>query len=560
MNNNQNRRPPDRNGAAGQGPRDPRTGAPRQGNPGTPPRHQNAPAGQRPNGSNAPRRPLTPEEEARRREYIKRKRAAEEARRRAELEEERRIAREKARRKEMKRRERKENAKIFGGRFIVFLAVFVILCIITGVLFAIHFTSTPDAPDGSGTVTYYYGGSEVRKAPAEEVLTTKSVYFCMNDLAAYLGMAQSGDAEGLKFIIKSDSLPATDSSGSGDEQIAIFHTNLTDVTLGGQTIHLETQNILRGEEIWVSADFISEYMVNLSFDYNEKKADVHISKIKDEENSDDKVTVYLPVSFKLVEADVIPPVDNPDGTPHAPAPETNPPETNPPETEPPIVEPVYELNFKTDLSAYEKYMDPEDRDAYLILVNTKNHLSSTDVPPDLTVPKYRNWENKTLREYAARALEALFIEFEAAGFTNSNLAIRSTYREYANQAYLFEYYTQRELTRDPSLTREEAEKIVLTFSTRPGTSEHQSGLAVDMDTTGTLVTDFQYTNEYKWLSENAWKFGFILRFPDGKMDITTIQFEPWHYRYVGRYHAKKIYDSGLCLEEYLQMIGMDYNY
>ncbi len=556
MNNNQNRRPPERNGAANPSQRDPRTGAPRQGNPNNPPRRQNSTAGQRQSGAgNAPRRPLTPEEEARRREYIKRKRAAEEARRRAELEEERRIAREKARRKEMKKRERKKNAKIFGGRFIVFLAVFVILCIITGVLFAIHFTSTPDAPDDSGTITYYYGGSEVRKAPADEVITTKAVYFCMNDLASYLGMAQSGDAEGLKFIIKSDSIPATDSSGSGDEQIAVFHTNLTDVTLGGQVIHLETQNILRGEEIWVSSDFISEYMVNLSFDYNEKKADVHISKIKDEVNSDDDVTVYLPVSFKLHEADVIPPVDNPDGTPHAPAPETD-----PPETEPPVVEPVYELNFKTDLSAYEKYMDPEDRDGYLILVNTKNHLSSTDVPPDLTAPKYRNWENKTLREYAARALEALFIEFEAAGFTNSNLAIRSTYREYANQAYLFEYYTQRELTRDPSLTREEAEKIVLTFSTRPGTSEHQSGLAVDMDTTGTLVTDFQYTAEYKWLSENAWKFGFILRFPDGKMDITTIQFEPWHYRYVGRYHAKKIYDSGLCLEEYLKEIGIENNY
>ena len=76
-----------------------------------------------------------------------------------------------------------------------------------------------------------------------------------------------------------------------------------------------------------------------------------------------------------------------------------------------------------------------------------------------------------------------------------------------------------------------------------------------MDTTGTLVTDFQYTDEYKWLSENAWKFGFILRFPEDKMHITTIQFEPWHYRYVGRYHAYKIYTSGLCLEEYIEQLG-----
>lgn len=545
MNNNQNRRPPE-----GNRPKDPRVRGQQNAPPRTAPqRHPNNPQGRRPN--NAPRRPLTPEEEARRQEYIRRKRAAEEARRRAELEEERRTAREKARIKEMKRRERKKNAKIFGGRFVVFLAVFVILCIIAGILFIINFTSTPDAPDESGKIAFYYGGSKVRTAPADEVVTSGGVYFCMNDLASYLGMAQSGDADGMKFIIKSDENPATDSSGSGFEEIAVFHSNLTDVTLGGQTIHLTTPNVLRGDEIWVDSDFITEYMVNLSFSYDERKSDVHVSKIVDEENSTDEVTVYLPVSFKLRDADVIPPVDNPDGTPH---------ETVPEETDAPEVEPTYELNFKTDLSEYEKYMDPEDRDGYLILVNTKNHLSENDVPPDLTAPKYRNWENKTLREYAARSLEALFLEFEAAGFTNSNLAIRSTYREYANQAYLFEYYTQRELTRNPALTREEAEKIVLTFSTRPGTSEHQSGLAVDMDTTGTLVTDFQYTEEYKWLSENAWKFGFILRFPDGKTDITTIQFEPWHYRFVGRYHAKKIYDSGLCLEEYLKEIGAKNNY
>ena len=65
----------------------------------------------------------------------------------------------------MKKRERKKNAKIFGGRLIVFLAVFVLLCIIAGVLFAIQFTSTPDAPDESGKITFYYGGAEVRKPP-----------------------------------------------------------------------------------------------------------------------------------------------------------------------------------------------------------------------------------------------------------------------------------------------------------------------------------------------------------------------------------------------------------
>ena len=107
---------------------------------------------------------------------------------------------------------------------------------------------------------------------------------------------------------------------------------------------------------------------------------------------------------------------------------------------------------------------------------------------------------------------------------------------------------------DPSLTLEQAQAKVLTYSTRPGTSEHQTGLAVDMDTLGTFTTDFEYEPEYAWLQENAWKFGFILRFPKDKLEITTIQFEPWHYRYVGRYHAQKIHDSGLCLEEYIEQM------
>jgi adenosylhomocysteine nucleosidase len=95
-------------------------------------------------------------------------------------------------------------------------------------------------------------------------------------------------------------------------------------------------------------------------------------------------------------------------------------------------------------------------------------------------------------------------------------------------------------------SRDELSKIKANFP---------AGLAVDMDTFGTFTTDFAYTAEYVWLHENAWKFGFILRFPEDKMSITTIQFEPWHYRYVGRYHAKKIYDSGLCLEEYVEYLN-----
>lgn len=506
---------------------------------------------------------LSPEERARYDAYVRQRRAEAERRKRAAAEAETARKQAELRAKEIKKKERRANLRIFGGRVLIFLAVLAILCVAVVVIFDIHFKSTPAAPKDSGKITYYYGGKAVREADAENVVTADGVYICFNDLADYIGMSESGTADEMKFILKTDDDSHATSEGSGREEYIIFVSDGYGVTINGQNARLEIPNKLLGTEVWVTADFIEDYMLNLSVTYTERNGSVKVARIKDEENSSEDLTLYLPVSFALKSTAPMPSVDDPDDPNDGstspdpePAPETDPPVTTPAETEDPVIAAISGVEFITDLSSYEKYMNPEGdlRDAFLILVNTKNHLTANDIPPDLTAPIYRNWENKPLREYAARALEALFLEFNASGFTNSNLAVRSAYREYANQAYLFEYYTQRELSRNPSLTREEAETIVLTFSTRPGTSEHQTGLAVDMDTTGTLVTDFQYSGEYKWLSENAWKFGFILRFPADKTHITTIQFEPWHYRYVGRYHAYKIHEAGICLEEYIELL------
>jgi len=88
----------------------------------------------------------------------------------------------------------------------------------------------------------------------------------------------------------------------------------------------------------------------------------------------------------------------------------------------------------------------------------------------------------------------------------------------------------------------------------PGTSEHQLGLAVDL-----VDLDNQNLNEsqektavQKWLLENSWKYGFILRYPNDKRKLTGIIYEPWHYRYVGKDAAREIYETGVCLEEYLK--------
>ncbi len=235
--------------------------------------------------------------------------------------------------------------------------------------------------------------------------------------------------------------------------------------------------------------------------------------------------------------------------------ETEAPATKAPETE----TETSTLDFKSDLSEYEKYMAPmgEERDKYLILVNSENALPSDFVPEGLTdVADTRKDGRKTQQMclYAEKALEAFLIEARANGC--KNVTVTSAYRDYAYQQKLFNTYINNEMNDHPSWTREEAEKEVRTYSAVAGTSEHQTGLACDMHNLSSAKQKFGNTFEGKWLAENAWKFGFILRYAEDKMDITGgIIYEPWHFRYVGRHHAKYMYDNNLCLEEYIEYLN-----
>ena len=99
----------------------------------------------------------------------------------------------------------------------------------------------------------------------------------------------------------------------------------------------------------------------------------------------------------------------------------------------------------------------------------------------------------------------------------------------------------------------EAEELAAKVVAVPGTSEHQLGLAVDIVSTDYYVLDESQatTKTQQWLMEHCWEYGFILRYPDDKSEITGIIYEPWHYRYVGTAVSLPLRDSGLCLEEYL---------
>ena len=96
-----------------------------------------------------------------------------------------------------------------------------------------------------------------------------------------------------------------------------------------------------------------------------------------------------------------------------------------------------------------------------------------------------------------------------------------------------------------------AEKITSESVIFPGASEHQTGLAIDLHNMSAPMQSFANTDEYKWLVEHCADFGYILRYPQTKEDITGVKYEPWHFRFVGRDHAQKIMTEGISLEEYL---------
>lgn len=217
------------------------------------------------------------------------------------------------------------------------------------------------------------------------------------------------------------------------------------------------------------------------------------------------------------------------------------------------------LRYSVDLTPYEKYIDPEDASEYLLLVSPKAPLGRDFEPDDLIYivdmragrPSYYSY----LREYAEKALEA-FLD-EAAMYGHGDIKVSNGYRSYSVQSTLFNNYLADERARHPDWTEEQIYNLVATYSNPPGTSEHQSGLCVDMHNQIDTNNTFDNTPAAKWLEANCYRFGFVLRYPPDKQDVTGIKYESWHFRYVGRTAATEMHELGMCLEEYLAYKGLN---
>ncbi len=198
---------------------------------------------------------------------------------------------------------------------------------------------------------------------------------------------------------------------------------------------------------------------------------------------------------------------------------------------------------KEDYITYTKSGVAELDEWYLFLVNPTHTIGSDWVANMTYIDSEYQLDSRIIEPYKAMVAAA-----RADGVT---LYPISCYRPYSTQQRLYNNRVDRAKRENPSFTQKEAEVYAATHVARPGTSEHQTGLAIDFNS---VETDFGSTKAGKWLKEHANEYGFILRYEKDKQSKTGVTWEPWHYRFVGVKHAKRMTELGMCMEEYVDYI------
>ena len=196
------------------------------------------------------------------------------------------------------------------------------------------------------------------------------------------------------------------------------------------------------------------------------------------------------------------------------------------------------------LSQPVEEVTPQNNPDDLLLVNRDWRISE-DYVPETRVSDVPG-QVRRLRDEAATALEAMFAECRRV--TGRQMISVSGYRAYDRQVRIWQDKLRR-VHGDEAAADE--------YVARPGASEHQTGLTMDVGERGngdTLGEGFANSASGQWMRENAWRFGFILRYDQGWEEITGYAFEPWHFRYVGPEHAARIHELNIPLEEYLEIV------
>ena len=192
------------------------------------------------------------------------------------------------------------------------------------------------------------------------------------------------------------------------------------------------------------------------------------------------------------------------------------------------------VNASRNYDYYTNIKDTDMSKGNLILTNKYNKLRSDYVPEMINLTS--NYGNGSLTKDAYDEFVKMVSDMKKEGL---NMTVSSSYRSYWTQVYLYNSY----VTRDGKAAADR-------YSSRPGHSEHQTGLTMDVQAHGTGILEFYKYKEFTWMKNNSYKYGFIIRYPEGKEHITGYKYEPWHYRFVGKDAAKVIYDENITFEEY----------
>ena len=195
------------------------------------------------------------------------------------------------------------------------------------------------------------------------------------------------------------------------------------------------------------------------------------------------------------------------------------------------------VNVNRDRDFYEDMQETDTSKGDLMLVN-KYYKLTKDFKLDDIVPISNQfaYEGNEIRKHVYERYRSMWNAAKEEGLL---LIVNSSYRDYETQDAVWKDYAEAN-----------GEEWADNKAARAGSSEHETGLALDIVTNNVIMNEFENTEEFKWLQDNAYKYGFILRYPKEKENITGYEYESWHYRYVGEEVAKEIHDLDITFDEY----------
>ncbi len=208
---------------------------------------------------------------------------------------------------------------------------------------------------------------------------------------------------------------------------------------------------------------------------------------------------------------------------------------------------VLMVNINRDYPFYTHTSEVSDPDNLLVIVNKYYGLPKTYEPDDLVdIEAAYNGRTDGMKVTVRKAAADAFYAMNDALKQQTGMVVKTTtaFRDYAFQNNLYTFYTA-------AYGQEKADLE----SARPGFSEHQTGLAMDINANGDIIDDFMYSQQYQWVKDHAHEFGFIIRYQESLTEITGYKKEEWHLRYVGIEHATAIFNQSISLEEYVMRLN-----